>query len=316
MQNSQLCMLRNQLWSSVFQLLTSLLSREQGFEAVRDSLYHCGHGPYLETVLIAVQDELHSSLCYSALSCLVSLLSYEMKGVSKSSYSIQNVLDCKPEIEEISEKSPEKINGDESHKKKVPPLKDLHKHRRRKFLFCEDLDTGQKTKSSHATQSISSQRNYENNPEHVFVTHRNATDHIKDLSQGYRVLSKETAESNVSDIINISSSSMESERLNSITKTSVVTGEELCKELVRLYGIYSLQQGSTEWNISGKGKILVKGALMSLLAVSKLAKKSALNNGLLKTIIMQLRELHIKLAIESVDNIIRVSDKKRVSTNI
>ena len=150
-------LLRNQLWNSVFQLVTALLSRKQGYEAVRNSLFHCGHGPYIETLILAVQDKLHSNLCYSALTCFIALLSFEMKEEVKSSNSLQDLFDSKSEVEEISEKSQGKIIEDESPKEIIPPLVDLPKYSKRTFLFSEDTDREQKSKSSDL--NISTKRN-------------------------------------------------------------------------------------------------------------------------------------------------------------
>jgi hypothetical protein len=92
-----------------------------------------------------------------------------------------------------------------------------------------------------------------------------------------------------------------------ISKNEAV-GARLCSLLLKLYELQSLPQGS-----GTKGKTLVTAALSSLLAVSAEAKKAALSQGLLETLVIQLRELHIKLSLESADNLRRLSTKKRVS---
>lgn len=62
--------------------------------------------------------------------------------------------------------------------------------------------------------------------------------------------------------------------------------------------------------------MLVTYALSSLLAVSGEAKKVGLNRGLLETLIIRLRELHVKLSLESAESLRRTSDKKRVRGHI
>nr|CAD7425701.1 unnamed protein product [Timema monikensis] len=69
-------------------------------------------------------------------------------------------------------------------------------------------------------------------------------------------------------------------------------GAELCVLLLRLYEVHSLQLNMNERN-SGFGKGPVVGALSSLLLVSHEAKHHALREGLLATIILQARELHV-----------------------
>jgi hypothetical protein len=97
------------------------------------------------------------------------------------------------------------------------------------------------------------------------------------------------------------------------TAKNQTVGAKLCNSLLRLYEIHSLPQGSGDKGSSIKAKNLVTSALSSLLAVSGEAKKAALKQGLLETLVVQLRELHIKLSIESAENLRRISDKRRVS---
>nr|CAD7412240.1 unnamed protein product [Timema poppensis] len=69
-------------------------------------------------------------------------------------------------------------------------------------------------------------------------------------------------------------------------------GAELCDLLLRLYEVHSLQLNMNERNSSfGKGPVV--GALSSLLLISHEAKHHALREGLLATIILQARELHV-----------------------
>ncbi|KAJ9599098.1 hypothetical protein L9F63_010435, partial [Diploptera punctata] len=316
--HSLLALLDPSIYCKLFLLFSLLLFKiwciKQGFEAVRSSLFHCGHEPYIESLISSIQDEFNSNLCNSALSCLVSLLSFDMKRESKSSHSLQNIFDSKLKSGEVSGKSQGKLADEQSPKETIPPLIDLQKNKKRTFLLSEDKDTDQKSKLTGINivqlPSARSQIICENDLKQLCLPQGASVDR-KEIIEGYKSLSKEITGSNMSEMVTFSSS-VESEKSDTIIKTNRANGEELCKELVCLYGIYSLQQGTRNQNVSAKKKILVVEALMSLLAISKLAKNSALNNGLLKTVVMQLRELHIKLALESVDNIIRTSDKKRV----
>ncbi|CAH1953846.1 unnamed protein product [Acanthoscelides obtectus] len=89
-----------------------------------------------------------------------------------------------------------------------------------------------------------------------------------------------------------------------------VCGGEICKILLYLYDICDLK--SEEGPDYNKKRSLVNGALSSLLCVSREAKKIALEKGLVLLAIKQLRERHMKLSLESVDSLRRLSDKKRV----
>nr|CAD7446422.1 unnamed protein product [Timema bartmani] len=88
-------------------------------------------------------------------------------------------------------------------------------------------------------------------------------------------------------------------------------GAELCDLLLRLYEVHSLQLSMNERS-SGFGKGPVVGALSSLLLISHEAKHHALREGLLATTILQARELHVRLSLESVECLRRAVDKKRV----
>ncbi|KAK5645259.1 hypothetical protein RI129_006559 [Pyrocoelia pectoralis] len=87
---------------------------------------------------------------------------------------------------------------------------------------------------------------------------------------------------------------------------SLMAGATLCKILLHLYD---------ESNIKNKDKkkTMIINTLTSILCVSSEAKKLALQNGLMETIIKQLKELQVKLSLESVSCLRRLTDKKRVS---
>lgn len=61
-----------------------------------------------------------------------------------------------------------------------------------------------------------------------------------------------------------------------------------------------------------KKKSLVLNSLTNILWVSLEAKKYALSNGLVDLIVKQISEIHVKLSLESVESLRRMSDKKRI----
>jgi hypothetical protein len=109
--------------------------------------------------------------------------------------------------------------------------------------------------------------------------------------------------------------SIRTEPEGAIAKNQTI-GAELCSLLLQQYEIHKLMQGSAGQRSGTKGRMLVTCALSSLLAVSGEAKKVALQQGLLETLVIQLRELHIKLSLESAESLRRISDKKRVRRRI
>ncbi|XP_031350383.1 rotatin isoform X3 [Photinus pyralis] len=86
---------------------------------------------------------------------------------------------------------------------------------------------------------------------------------------------------------------------------ALMAGATLCKILLHLY------DASTIRNRDRK-KTVITNTLTSILAVSSEAKKLALHNGLMETIVKQLKELQVKLSLESVACLRRLTDKKRV----
>lgn len=90
---------------------------------------------------------------------------------------------------------------------------------------------------------------------------------------------------------------------------STIAGAELCRILLHMFEIVNIQ-GTTHSTI--KKKNLVVGGLTNLLCVSLEAKKYALCNGLMDTVIQQIRKFNVKLSLESVESLRRISDKKRI----
>ncbi|XP_066146267.1 rotatin isoform X2 [Euwallacea fornicatus] len=91
---------------------------------------------------------------------------------------------------------------------------------------------------------------------------------------------------------------------------ALMVGAELCKILIYLFDIITIKlTGDGQIN---KKKSLVIAALTGILCISQEAKRVALEKHLLETTIKELREFHIKLSLESVENLRRVQDKKRI----
>lgn len=82
----------------------------------------------------------------------------------------------------------------------------------------------------------------------------------------------------------------------------LLAGAEICKILLHLYHI-----------TTNKKRSIVIASLTSLLAQSKEAKTYAFTHGLLEIAMQQIRELHIKLSLETVECMRRIVSKKRVS---
>lgn len=93
----------------------------------------------------------------------------------------------------------------------------------------------------------------------------------------------------------------------SSNKKYIVSGVQICKLLLHLYDIYDLKT-----NKESNQKQVILAATSSILCVSNEAKYYALDTGFLQKIMESLKELCIKLSLESVDCFRRISDKKRI----
>jgi hypothetical protein len=311
----QLAFLCSRLWTEVFQLFSALLSRKQGFEAVRDALYRCGPWPYFTTLAAAIQNDLSTNLRYSALTSLTSLLSHEirMRSAPEEFHSVQNLLDGDFLVLE----------------------QDCHTTQYKQLLFPYGHTHCDQYEAAFRNEHPVDRRNICESEEHVApssdqeqLSPRNQTSANKskcdsatsvtgqkDQNVDHYFYSKESKEKLISDTNR--SASVRGEPVASRTQDdnakNQTVGAELCNSLLRLYEIHSLPQGSGAKGSGVKGKKLVTSALSSLLAVSAGAKRVALKHGLLEMLVVQLRELHIKLSVESAENLRRISDKKRVS---
>lgn len=301
--------LRNRLWIELFQLFSALLSGRQGFEALRDALFHYGPWPYFSALMTAIQSDLSANLRYAALTSLTSLLSHEIRMRSEpgESCSVQSILDTHfPLPEEGDCHTAQQLvlplgqtgsHQCESMFNRNEPVSSKHSI---KHLRIKPESDEQKYLSSHCQSAA-------NNTEYDFS---GSITNFKNEKMCYTFSSKDTINKLDADMKGSSSIRTESGHPRTeggISKNEAI-GAKLCSLLLKLYEVHSLPQGN-----GTKGKTLVTAALSSLLAMSTEAKKVALSQGVLETLVIQLRELHVKLSLESAENLHRASGKKRVS---
>lgn len=314
----QLAYLRNRLWTEVFRLFSALLSRKQGFEAVQDALYLCGPWPYFTTLATAIQNDLSTNLRYSALTSLTSLLSHEirMRSVPEEFRSVQNLLDGDfPVLEQDCHTTHYKLL-----KQLVFPFGHTHCDQdevvcqNEQLVDCRNVSESEEHVTSSSTQEQLSPQNQTAASKSKCDSGTSVTGQ-KDQDVGHSFSSNESKEKLISDTsrsASVRGGPVASRTEGEIAKNQTV-GAELCNSLLRLYEIHNLPQGSGDKGSGVKTKSLVTSAFSSLLAVSGEAKKAALKQGLLEMLVVQLRELHIKLSIESAENLRRLNDKRRVS---
>ncbi|XP_021941770.1 rotatin isoform X2 [Zootermopsis nevadensis] len=295
----QLVFLRNQLWTELFKLFSAVLSGKQGFETVQDNLFQCGPWPYFSTLMTAIETDLSADLRYAALTSFTSVMSQEIRtrSVPGESCSLQNILDDNFSVPEEQDSHTAQHSllplgqmgsfqyetvfhrkGLVSSKHSVKHLRIISESDEQKHLSSDCQSAAGETESD-SSRSIT---NYKN---------KNMC-HSSKESKG-----KLDADMNESPSVRTEGGILKNEAL----------GARFCSLLLKLYEVHSLPQGS-----DAKGKTLVTAALSSLLAVSAEAKKAALRQGLLETLVIQLRELHVRLSLESAENLRRVSAKKKV----
>ena len=316
--------LRNRLWNELFQLFSALLSGKQGFETIRDALFHCGPWRFFATLMIAIENELSNNLHHSALTCLTSLLSHEIRtrSLSEEIHFVQNLLDSYFPVpdEDVCQTTQYKLlkqlvlplqhassdhSATECHNK--PLMYSKHSNRNNRHLS----ESGEHMLPYSNQKNVCPQTEAAANKNKSEAGRRKA--YQKTGSVDRAVSSDVHKEKLFSDPNGLPSIQAESEKANAKNQT---VGAELCNLLLRQYEIHKLMQGSTGQRSGTKGRMLVTCALSSLLAVSGEAKKVALNRSLLETLVIQLRELHVKLSLESAESLRRISDKKRVRGHI
>jgi len=316
--------LRNRLWNELFQLFSALLSGKQGFETLRDALFHSGPWRYFATLMMAIENELSNNLHHSALTCLTSLLSHEIRtrSLSEESHVVQNLLDSYFPVPEEDDcyttqyKLLKQLVLPLQHTSSDHSATECHN----KPLMCSKLSNRNNRHVSESSERMLPASNQKNVcPQSEAAANKNKSEasrrkaYQKTNSVDRASSSDEHKEKLSSDPNGLPSIQTEPER--AVAKNETV-GAELCNLLLRQYEIHKLMQGSSGQRSGTKGRMLVTCALSSLLAVSGEAKKVGLNRGLLETLIIRLRELHVKLSLESAESLRRTSDKKRVRGHV
>lgn len=316
--------LRNRLWNELFQLFSALLSGKQGFETIQDAMFHCGPWRYFATLMIAIENELSNNLHHSALTCLTSLLSHEVRtrSLPEEIHVVQNLLDSHfpvPEEDDCQTTQYKLLkqlvlplqcassdhSATECHNKPLLYSKHSNRNNRPVSESCEHILPASNQKNVYPQNEAAANKNKSEASRRKTYQKTNSVDPA--------VSSDEYKEKLFSDPNGLPS--IQAEPGRAIAKNQTV-GAELCNLLLWQYEIRKLMQGSAGQRSGTKGRMLVTCALSSLLAVSGEAKKVALNQGLLETLVIQLRELHVKLSLESAESLRRISDKKRVRGHI
>lgn len=88
---------------------------------------------------------------------------------------------------------------------------------------------------------------------------------------------------------------------------NIMVGEDLCRTLLRLYELQTIEN-----NNDSKRKGIIVGTLSSLLNISKVAKKCALDEGFLYSVLKNLKRLHVDLSLHSAESLRKTSEKKKV----
>jgi hypothetical protein len=256
--------------------------------------------------MTAIGNDFSANLRYAALTSLTSLLSQEirMRSVPGESCSVQNILDGDFPL-------PEEGYCDAAQQL-VLPLGQTGSSQYETVFHRKGLVSSKHSIKHLRIMSESDEQNHLS-PEYQSDAIKTECDSSRSITN-YRnknicLSSKESKEKQDADMKGSSSVRIESGSLGTeggISKNEAI-GARLCSLLLRLYEVYSLSQCS-----GAKDKTLVTAALSSILAVSAEAKKVALSQGLLEMLVIHLRELHIKLSLESAENVRQLSTKKRV----
>lgn len=102
--------------------------------------------------------------------------------------------------------------------------------------------------------------------------------------------------------------SLQDAEINEDNEKFPMAGAEICKILINLFELCSLQSPEV---FLGKTSVIIS-SLAAILCKSKEAKSYAFTQGFHETVIKQLKEIYVKLSLESVDCLKRISEKKRV----
>ncbi|XP_074031734.1 rotatin homolog anastral spindle 3 isoform X2 [Leptinotarsa decemlineata] len=268
----QLIYLRNQLWTEIYNLISTLIeysSETKGCLSSRslevlsvfcDTLSELGIQQFLEALCESISclgsHDLQTS-ALNALTCLLRIESHRLfeKGrISTEKFSLQILLDSVRSSRSIVMSDSRETVGRSKNNKYQNPRKDFDKY---KMSLLEEAYFGK----------VFTVKNEEEVHEEIEISI------IEDCD------------------------------------SALMSGAEICKILLYLYDICDLKVCDDSFN---KKKPIVISALSGLLCISKEAKRFASGKGLVLLIVKQLRDCHIRLSLESVECLRRVADKRRV----
>ncbi|KRT81126.1 hypothetical protein AMK59_5745, partial [Oryctes borbonicus] len=271
---SQLIYLRNKLWGEIFNLLAFLLDREY---LTNDNFKEKNVLEIISSTLFESGNEVFlQSLCES-------IASFNSSDLQNSALnSLTSLLKIEICIKDAG------IPVDSSKARSIQNL----------------LDTAYTPRTPLSKQDCVD--NIENLPPNSLRQQRISTKSLSNQKSMQELYIRTLNRSQKS-----TSASREAVEPLSMEGTFVVAGAELCRILLYMFEIVNLK-GATANNL--KKKSLVLNSLTNIVRVSLEAKKYALNNGLMDTIVKQIREFHQRLSLESLESLRRVSDKKRIGS--
>ncbi|KAF2899192.1 hypothetical protein ILUMI_06979 [Ignelater luminosus] len=299
----QLIYLRNRLWTEVFNLIGALLNSDvqrrkseqassnvRGGEAlmiVTSVLNECGHQPFLQTLCQAISFNSSSDLQQSALSSLTSLLCLENK--TSTNNDIKSV-ECTPTIMSVQNML---------DTVRTPRTLTLEEHAEEN---AENIEPEQEEKD---VKVVWERKSHKRSPNQTNIL-ENA--YFGKVNQKINELNKKRIQNNKLYEEKINKS--DKKELSASANETLMAGAELCRILLYLYDISNIKSKDGK---QVRRKAVIVNALTSILCISQEAKRLALQNGLVEMSIQQLKELHVKLSLESVEYFRRISDKKRVN---
>lgn len=223
----------------------------------------------------------------SALSSLTSLLCLENKSVNNDTKTVE----CTPTIMSVQNML------DTIRTPRTPTLEEHMEE------DAENIEPEQEEKDS--IKVIWKRRSDKKSPKQVNIL-ENA--YFGKVNQKINELNKKRIQNN--KLFEEKVSKSDKMELSASANETLMAGAELCRILLHLYDISNIKSKDSKHN---KRKAVIVNTLTSILCVSQEAKRLALQSGLVEMSMQQLKELHVKLSLESVEYFRRVSDKKRVN---
>ncbi|KAF5272203.1 hypothetical protein FQA39_LY01285 [Lamprigera yunnana] len=277
----QLIYLRNKLWTEIFILIGTLLNfpsergdvKSKALNAVTYGLNENGHGAFLQTLCEAISMNTSVDLQQSALMSLSSLLQAEAESkISLNSAEDDTVIPTSPSMRIILDKM------------KTP--------RSSTCEYTQEEEIKPESKTVHIL--------WEKNPRNK----KPKKEKVNKLEDMYfnkfsdKLVEINTRHSKLEEEIEVSKEEI-------AQSNSLMAGAQLCTILLYLYNASTLKE-------KDKKRSMIVNTLSSILCVSAEAKKLGLQNGLMEMIMQQLKELNVKLSLESVSSLRRIADKRRV----